>query len=134
MSKLTQRATKNFRTQRELRTMYLTIREFKIRCYSRENLEFEGAKSSFQKGLGPKSRFLKMSKILSFWGLKPTLDIRFSSLSSQRWSGNSKTSLLVTFEKINFFTPCWPTGGAKMVIFSGLKLISRSSYQDGSEI
>ena len=36
--------------------------------------------------------------------------------------------------KINFFTPCWPIGGAKMGSGSGLKLITRSSYQDGSEI
>ena len=35
-------------------------------CVSRENLEFEGAKSSFQKGLGSKSRFLEKSKISSF--------------------------------------------------------------------
>ena len=70
---------------------------------SRENLEFEGAKSSFQKGLGSKSRFLEKSKISCFWGLKPSLDIKFELLSYQRWSGNSKISFLMTYEKIDFF-------------------------------
>ena len=82
----------------------ITIRRLKIRCHSREKIEFEGAKSSFQKGLGSKSRFLKISKILSFQGLKSSLDIKFQFLSRQRCSGNSKTSVLMIFSKINFLT------------------------------
>ena len=87
----------------------ITMRELKIRCPSRENLEFEGAKSSFQKGLGSKSRFLKISKILSFQGLKSSLDIKFQFLNSQRCSGNSKTSVLMITKKnifLNFFITC----------------------------
>ena len=46
-------------------------------------LEFEGAKSSFQKGLGSKSRFLKISKVLSLQGLKSSLDIKFRFMNPQ---------------------------------------------------
>ena len=81
----------------------MRIEELKIRCHSRENLEYEGAKSSFQKGLGSKSRFLKISKILSFQGLKSSLDIKFQFLNSQRCSGKSKTSVMMVFEKKHFF-------------------------------
>ena len=60
---------------------------------SRENLEFEGAKSSFWKGLRWKYRFLEKSKIWFFWALKST----FRAGKHQKWCPGIPEWLLECF-------------------------------------